>query len=501
MRRIHAVLAACAAAALAACTGLPPAPVPTNPIRFLAINDVYVLDTLGDGRGGIARVAALRTRLAAEGPTIFTLAGDFLSPSLLTKYHRGAQMVEALNAAGLDYATFGNHEFELRRDTLVARIAASKFTWLSANCTEAEGRPFPGVQAWDTVTHAGRKVGIFGLTMPGSYPSWVRCSDPDSAARRMADTLGALGAELIVALTHQPVEADGALLQREPRVDLVLGGHEHDAHEVRLGDRYVLKADANSRTAQFATVWGDTTAWRLATALVPIDERVPMDTAVRAVVARWQDSLRARLGPERVVGTAAEPIDGRDGLQRSREAPLGMLVADAIRAGTGADVGLINAGSLRLDDVVPAGPISNYTLESIFLFADEARVLTFPLTGARLREILEHGVSAENIGSGGFLQVSGVRFAYDSTRADGDRIVGALTRPDGAVIAPAETLTVSFPVYPVCEGGDGYAVPEGRPACERVGEAPRTVDLLIRHVEGALGGKVSPPAGGRVTAR
>ena len=34
-------------------------------------------------------------------------------------------MVEALNAAKLDYATFGNHEFELPRDTLIARIAES----------------------------------------------------------------------------------------------------------------------------------------------------------------------------------------------------------------------------------------------------------------------------------------------------------------------------------------------------------------------------------------
>ena len=41
----------------------------------------------------------------------------------------------------------------------------------------------------------------------------------------------------------------------------------------------------------------------------------------------------------------------------------------------------------------PAGPITNHQLESIFLFPDEARIMVFPITGARLREVLERGVS------------------------------------------------------------------------------------------------------------
>ena len=171
--------------------GLPPPPPPVNPIRFLLVNDVYVLDTLADGSGGLARVATLASRLEAEGPTLFVLAGDVLSPSLLSKYVQGRQMVEGFNAAGLDYATFGNHEFELARDTLVRRIAASRFRWLSTNCTEADGTAFPGVVPWDTVRVSGHKVGLFGLTLQGSYPPDFRCADPDSAAQRVVETLTA----------------------------------------------------------------------------------------------------------------------------------------------------------------------------------------------------------------------------------------------------------------------------------------------------------------------
>ena len=129
----------------AACVPGAKAPEPLNPVRFLLINDVYVADTLSDGTGGLARVATVRNRLADQGQVLFVLAGDFLSPSLLTKYYGGRQMVEALNAAKLDYATFGNHEFELPRDTLIARIDQSSFKWLSTNCTLADGNRFPKV--------------------------------------------------------------------------------------------------------------------------------------------------------------------------------------------------------------------------------------------------------------------------------------------------------------------------------------------------------------------
>ncbi len=483
------------AAGAAGC--LPPPPPGIQPLRFLSINDVYVLDTLSDGSGGLARVATVRDRLAAEGPVLFVLAGDLLSPSLLSKYYHGRQMVEALNAARLDYATFGNHEFELDRDTLVARIGESRFTWLSANCVEARGNPFPGVAAWDTVRMRTTLVGIFGLTLQEDYRSYVRCTDPDSAAHVAVDTLKKLGAQFIVALTHQTLAADEALLRQEPTLDLVLGGHEHERHDVVVQGRHVLKADANSRSAQFATVWGLPGAWRQAPTLVEMDGRIPLDSSVQVVTEQWNARLRRRLGPATVIGTVMAPIDARDGISRSQESAIGDLVTDAMRWGTKADVALLNAGTLRLDDVIPTGPLSNYTLESLFLFADDARAVTFPLTGARLRALLEHGV--ESVGSGAFLQVSGVRFTYDSGAAAGQRIRGALTRPDGSTIAPGDMVTVAFDVYPACEGGDGYHVPEAAEACRTWQVAPRGADLVQRYIRDSLGGQIKEPEAGRIS--
>ena len=480
------------------CMGGAKAPEPLDPVRFLLINDVYVMDTLSDGSGGLARVATVRNRLADQGTVIFALAGDLLSPSLLSKYYNGRQMVEALNAAKLDYATFGNHEFELSRDTLVARIAESSFKWLSTNCMLADGTPFPKVLPWDTVRVSGHLVGLFGITLRGDYRSYARCANPDSAAKVAVDTLTALKADLIVGLTHQSVTADRDLLAREPRLDLILGGHEHEAHDSVVSGRHVLKADANSRTAQFATLWGGKGKWRQAVGLVTIDSRLPDDTATARVAEAWADSLRKRLGPERTVGTADSAIDARDAASRRRESAIGALATDAMRAGTGADVALLNAGAMRLDDVIPAGPISSYQLESLFLFADETRVVVFPLSGARLREVLEWGVSDAAFGKGGFLQVAGLQFSYDRARTSGNRVVGDVVRPGGGVIAPTDTVRVAMGSYPACEGGDGYRIPEAASSCTGAASGPRAADLLIQYLADSLGGKVAVPARGRI---
>jgi 2',3'-cyclic-nucleotide 2'-phosphodiesterase (5'-nucleotidase family) len=124
-------------------------------------------------------------------------------------------------------------------------------------------------------------------------------------------------------------------------------------------------------------------------------------------------------------------------------------------------------------------------------------VVTFPLTGARLRRLLEHGVSERVLGTGGFLQVSGFSFTYDPRRPSGSRVVDL--RRNGKILAPGDTVTAAFGVYSACKGGDGYSVPEAASACGQRESAPRAVDLLTRYIADSLGGRIEAPKGARVT--
>jgi 2',3'-cyclic-nucleotide 2'-phosphodiesterase (5'-nucleotidase family) len=475
-----------------------PPPIPLRPVRFLSINDVTVADTVEGDRGGLARVSTVRRRLHDQGPVVFVLAGDVLSPSLASKFFRGRQMIEALNAAQLDYATFGNHEFDIEADTLLALIAASDFKWLSSNCTRPNGSAFPKVLPWDTLRVSGHKVGLFGVTLQGAYPRYVRCSNPDSAAHRAIETLAAEGADLIVGLTHQTMAADRELLGREPKLDLVLGGHDDVAQDSVVSGRHAVKAEANATSVQFVTLWGGKGSWRQAVGRVRIDATLPNDTLVSVVVARWQDSVQRRLGPARTVGTTQMSIAPSNSASRRNESVLGDLVTDAIRAGTGADVALLNAGTLRLEQAIPPGPITNHQLEAMFPFSDETRVVTFGLSGTRLRTILEHAVSQPILGTGGFLQVSGISFTFDPARPSGSRLVGDIRRGNGKVVGSSDTVSVTLNSYPACQGGDGYQIPEASSMCGQLQSAPRAVDLLSRYITDSLGGRVEAPKTSRV---
>src|SRR5207253_5612029 len=112
-------------------------------------------------------------------------------------------------------------EYDVEWDTLLARTAESGLKWISSNCTRTDGTPFPKVLPWDTLRVSGHKVGLFGLTLEGSYPSYVRCSNPDTAAHRVIETLSSEGVDLIVGLTHQTMAADRNLLGRESKLDLI----------------------------------------------------------------------------------------------------------------------------------------------------------------------------------------------------------------------------------------------------------------------------------------
>ena len=498
------LLGACRRTPAASTTAGPAAPAT---VRMLLVNDVYVTDTLRDGSGGLARVAALRDSIekATNAKVLFVLAGDVLSPSLLGKWYGGAQVVDGFNAARLDLATLGNHEFDNPRANLVARLGESRFQWLSGNCGEATGTAFPGVKGWDTVRVGAVKVGILGTTVVRDYPAWVRCRDADSATTALADTLVAQGAALIVALTHRFIFEDEATLANEPRIQAILGGHEHDGHRVVRDGRLLVKAVSNARTAVLVTFTregsGPSARWRVADQRFALTRGMREDPATLASVQRWRDTLTRRIGPDRVLGIAPEPINAIDSVSK-RESRFGNMITDGMRAGTGADVALINSGALRFDDMMAAGPITRHLIEGVFLFADETRAVTFPLTGARLREMLETGVRQGALGGGAYPQVSGVRFRIDARRPSGSRVVGDLTRDDGRVIAPGDTLRVTFVTYPACRSGDGYRIPEAAAACQQVerqpSSAPRTVDLVIQHLERMNGRIVAPPLG-RVT--
>ncbi len=97
-------LLVCAGCAPRACEQAPP-----ERLQLLLVNDVYRLEPGRDGRGGLARVATLVRGLRQETPrTVLALAGDTLSPSLLSTLVRGRQTLTGIRLSGSVFNAFGD---------------------------------------------------------------------------------------------------------------------------------------------------------------------------------------------------------------------------------------------------------------------------------------------------------------------------------------------------------------------------------------------------------
>lgn len=421
----------------------PPAPSPVARITILSFNDVYEITPMAGGRwGGPARVATLRRDLLARNPNTITLvAGDFLSPSALSTARLdgerldGRQMVAVLNTLGIDLATFGNHEFDLREAAFFERLREAEFGLLSVNVRAADGAPLPGVAAHRILRFPdGRggvvRLAVFGVTMDRDQAAYAPIAEPLGPARAQARLLRD-SADIIVALTHLPLAQDIELAETAPDIDLILGGHEHENLEIRRGEDLtpVTKADANFRTVHVHELAWDAVRRRLVveSRLVAISDSIAEDPATRAVAERWVEVAyrgfrESGFEPESAVVRLSQPFDGRESVVYRETTALTRAIADAMLAeADSADAALYNAGSIRVDDVLPPGPLTQYDVIRILPFGGP--IVEVEITGALLRRVLEQG--ERNRGTGGFLQRARIE------RTDGGWSVAGRVLDDG----------------------------------------------------------------------
>ncbi|NKB68768.1 MAG: hypothetical protein GKR89_17015 [Candidatus Latescibacteria bacterium] len=409
-----------------------------GPVRLtlLHINDVYEIAPLGNGQGGLARVATLKKQVQrANENTWLILAGDLFSPSALGLASvdgdklAGRQMVDIMRRVGLDYAIFGNHEFDLTQAQFYRRLRESQapsrpdeapIGWLSSNVFDGSGLPFPGVPAYRVVPVGPVRVGLFGLTLDSNQNEYVQYDNRYAAvARSQVRRLRQREkADIVIAVTHLDRSQDSTLAAAVPGIDLILGGHDHDhmrlsVYRSATDSTVIFKADANARSAYIHNLAYDTGTDQLTidSHLQILDERIDENAAIAARVAEWIEKAFAGfrlegLQPRSLVATPTEPLDGLETSVRSRRTRLTQLLADGMRSGlvdTTADLAIFNGGSIRLDDILPTGsPLREYDIIRILPFGGV--LLPAVIKGDRLQVLLDAGQRSR--GSGGYLQTS-----------------------------------------------------------------------------------------------
>lgn len=483
---------------------------------FVQINDVYRIDAVENGAvGGIGRVVTVaeRARRATGAPVRVLHAGDFIAPSLESRYFEGQQMIDALNflhARAPVIAVPGNHEFDERRPGMLANaIKASRFPWLAANVRlntgDAEADRRLGT---DTVIESGgMRIGIFTLTFldsPRDYAAW------DSAfvaiAERSIQALEARGVDAIVGLTHLDLAVDqriAALRRTHPRLLWIAGGHEHFLihHPLTDSTAAITKGDSNARRVWQVVLGRRVGQPALRADSVSLDASVAVDPAYRREVQeKWAARMREKIPFfDQVIGRSSTRLDASEEVVRNQESAWGNWLADQMRTAfptIPADVGVLNGGAIRIDDAI-TGEIRWEHLARTFGFP--TRVGLVWLRGRDLKEtVLERGVSGGR-GEGRFLQVSGLRFAFDRSRPVNQRVTSVEIQRGTAwePLDDSRVYVVAVPDY-LFSGGDGYLFHNRAILSVPPGADLRLIAFDALSAAYAAGQAISPAVEGRI---
>jgi 5'-nucleotidase len=424
-------------------------------------------------RGGMARLAsaigAAKASAGADGTPVLLLdAGDFMMGTLFELLAKQASPELALmHALGYDATTIGNHELDWTPHGLAAILQAAvtnqaTFPVLASNMhfsatdpadDDLEALANAGVIQTKLIkTVGGLKVGFFGLiganavqVTPQSKPLSF---DPiDVAAERMVKELRETDkVDLVIALSHSGIDHNGQgedaeLARKVPGIDVIISGHTHETLEqpARVGDTIIVTAGAYTaylgELALTVTPSGMPGAQPAVTidsyTLRSIDDMIPGDPATQGAVDAYITGLDMSLAPsglayKKVLATTAVDLP----LAYRQEAPVGNLVTDAYRTITAAlqpsdppAIAVDANGALR-------APILHGKTHEIW-FADLFRVtplgigpdqipgyslVTFYLTAKDIRSGLELGGAPEVVSDDFFLQVSGLKVAYDMSK-------------------------------------------------------------------------------------
>ncbi len=474
----------------------------TVDIDLVTVNDFHGRIEQAAPAGGIAALSSAVKQIRAANPnTIFAAAGDMIGASTFTSFiQQDVPTIEALNAAGLDVSSVGNHEFDQGFDDLTDRVMPlALWEYLGANIYE-KGTKTPALPEYYTKTFQGVTIGFVGavtdelpsLVSPAGIAS-IDVGDPTEAANRVADQLSDGNksngeADIVILLVHEGAVTDkfesaidestrfGKIVMGvNTNVDAIVSGHTHLAynHVVSVDDRKLPVISSGqygerfsrmdiqyNRTSKTFTMKNQIfTMMNGAAAVYPDDPAVAPIVAEAVKVADELGSVK--LGTTTgALGRAvfANPV-GASSFPENRggESTLGNFVADvqkwALNQNTTrpVDIAFMNPGGLRAD--IDAGEVTYKEAANVQPFANT--LVKLDLTAAQIKTVLEQQWQPA-AASRPFLKLGvnkELTYTYDPNAAAGSHITEILL--NGEPLSSIGTYSVGVNSF-LASGGDNF---------------------------------------------
>ena len=400
-----------------------------------------------DSWGGIARMSTKIKEARADAQNAIVLnSGDvFVGTFEFNKYlgYPELKIMEGL----YDAMCLGNHEFDLGLDALLGvlsgQIGGGQPVGLPILCANVnlEGTPQlkSFVKPYIVKQVGGLKVGLIGVVntdaMNYSPDIFALLTDPFQAAGQAAYRLRTFeGADVVICLSHLGKMYDVAGLSQVPGIDVIVGGHSHDAlpRALVVNGKIIVQAGEFGRYLGRLVIEKNAGGVRLVSdRLYSIDAWVRKDASLLPTLNGLRDGIvnDPRFGPvySQPVALALWDLNEKwDAGSSERDTALGNLVADAIRtrvekAGFPADIALeangyiasaISRGIVVGNDIMRSVPYGYDPVSGLGFKLDAVLLL-----GAQILAGLEFSVSTIEYADDTAMQVSGLTFAYDSSKA------------------------------------------------------------------------------------
>lgn len=383
-------------------------------------------------------VDSARAAGAASGRAVFAFdGGDALFGSPLSQITRGVAQTAELNQLKPDAMTLGLGDFAWDRSRLDSLLMVLDFPVLTANLRRNVDDAPVGNGRAKLLDSAGSKVGVIGIADPElDYTSRPEKNgdmrvDPEEAS--VAAEVAALrksGANLVILLCNTS-ESVAKKLGRIDGVDLVLNAHDHATGSLgRDGDTWTAKLPTGGAgVLRIDLEESENGAWNATATMVAVPNARPTNAAWKAMYASHDSILTSLLSKE--VGNLknAWPTTRREGL-------LGNWMADALRGGTGADIGLVPASWIRKG--LPKGKVR---VEDIWNAMPPGlnMVSVFTLPGSDVMKFLERQMRR----SKEFLFISGLTCTPDSSMFGGSPISASI---GGKLLDKSAYYTIAIPL-------------------------------------------------------
>lgn len=377
--------------------------------------------------GGAAYLAeAIKTERSKDPEgTLLVSSGDMFQGTAISNVSRGLPVIDFMNAVGFDASAIGNHEFDWGMDTLNALISAAHFPFISANITQANGESVGGTKPYVFVTRKDVRIALIGITTVETpfttNPSNVRnlkFIEPVSVLPRIIGEVRRRGADLVVVLSHQGLDADKVLARKVHGIDVIVGGHSHTAmlNSMKVGDTVIVQAGSYGIYLGVLNLKLDMTTKRITDyskdnelKTVTAGPGDSSDSDVAAMVRKYSGMIEKEFAT--VVGSTLTDLTRAP----DRESNLGDTITDAMIESTGAEIAFHNGGGIRAN--IPKGDIRLDQVYSTLPFDNTLTVMD--LTGSQIMKILQQSAAMKKE----VLQVSGLDVEYDFSRRAGSRVV------------------------------------------------------------------------------